>query len=39
MRDLWTTGAISNRRGEYFQMDDCRLLPMPEKGIKIVCAG
>ena len=38
LRDLWTTGR-SDRKGEYFQMDDCRLLPMPEKGIKIVCAG
>ncbi|WP_458093864.1 pyrimidine utilization protein A [Roseomonas sp. WA12] len=38
LRELWSKGQ-SDFKGDYFQMDDCRLLPMPEKGIEIVCAG
>jgi pyrimidine oxygenase len=38
MRELWETGA-SNFKGEYFQMEDCRLSPPPQAYVKIVCAG
>jgi len=38
MKELWSTGQ-SDLKGKYFQMDDCRLLPMPESEIKLICAG
>jgi pyrimidine oxygenase len=38
MRDLWQTG-VSNRKSEFFQMDDCRVSPQPQAEIKIICAG
>jgi pyrimidine oxygenase len=38
MRELWETGR-SDFKGKYFQMDDCRLLPLPSRPIEIVCAG
>jgi pyrimidine oxygenase len=38
LEDLWTTGR-SDFRGEFFQMEDCRLSPRPSQRIKIVCAG
>jgi pyrimidine oxygenase len=38
MKELWTTGQ-SDYKGDFFQMDDCRLLPMPEKPIPIICAA
>jgi pyrimidine oxygenase len=38
MRDLWTTG-VSNHKGPYFQMDDCRLDPQPMAPIEIIAAG
>jgi pyrimidine oxygenase len=38
MRDLWTTGR-SDLKGEFFTMEDCRLLPLPQTPIKIICAG
>jgi pyrimidine oxygenase len=38
LEDLWTTGQ-SDFRGEFFQMEDCRLSPRPSQGIKVVCAG
>jgi pyrimidine oxygenase len=39
MRQLWDTG-VSDFKGKFFTMDDCRLLPMPAPGaIKIVSAG
>jgi len=38
MRDLWATG-VSNRKSEFFQMDDCRVSPKPQAEIKIICAG
>jgi pyrimidine oxygenase len=38
MKDLWTSG-VSDRKGEFFQMDDCRCLPMPSAHIPIISAG
>ena len=38
MRELWQDG-VSDFRGEYFQLDDCRLLPRPQGPIGVVCAG
>lgn len=38
MRDLWQAG-VSNRKSEFFQMDDCRVSPQPQAQIKIICAG
>ncbi|MGF1597224.1 MAG: LLM class flavin-dependent oxidoreductase [Acidimicrobiales bacterium] len=39
MRELWAEG-VSNHRGDYFQMDDCRLSPPPRNGsVPLVCAG
>jgi pyrimidine oxygenase len=38
MKDLWANG-VSNFKGEYFKMDDCRLLPKPTHPITIVSAG
>jgi pyrimidine oxygenase len=38
MKDLWSTG-VSNHKGKFFQMEDCRCLPMPEKPIPIICAA
>jgi pyrimidine oxygenase len=38
LRDLWTTGR-SDFKGEFFQMDDCRLSPRPSAHIPIVGAG
>ncbi|RYE60621.1 MAG: pyrimidine utilization protein A [Hyphomicrobiales bacterium] len=38
MKDLWETGT-SNFKGEYFQMDDCKLSPRPSGHIDIVAAG
>ena len=38
LRDLLETGR-SDLKGDFFQMDDCRLSPRPEQGVKIVCAG
>ena len=38
MRDLWRTGR-SDRKGAFFQMDDCRCLPMPLADIPIICAA
>jgi pyrimidine oxygenase len=38
MRDLWETG-VSDRKGDFFQMDDCRLGPLPSNPIEVVCAG
>ena len=31
MKDLWATG-VSDLKGEFFQMDDCRLSPPPKAG-------
>ena len=38
MQDLWTKGS-SDFKGDYFQMDDCRLRPAPSTKIEIVGAG
>ena len=38
MKDLWETG-VSNFKGDYFQMDDCKLSPRPSSHIDIVSAG
>jgi len=39
MQDLWSDG-VSDLKGEYFQMDDCRLSPPPAAGkVPLVCAG
>jgi pyrimidine oxygenase len=38
LRDLWETG-VSNRKSEFFQMDDCRVSPRPSGDMKIICAG
>jgi pyrimidine oxygenase len=38
LRELWETG-VSNRKSEFFQMDDCRVSPRPTGEMKIICAG
>ena len=38
MKDLWQTGR-SDLKGKYFQMDDCRLSPLPSAPVPIICAG
>jgi pyrimidine oxygenase len=38
LRELWETG-VSNFKGQYFQMSDCKLSPRPQAEMKIVCAG
>lgn len=38
MRELWETGR-SDLRGDFFQMDDCRCLPLPAAKIPIMCAA
>jgi len=38
MRELWETGW-SDFKGDFFQMDDCRCLPLPTANIPIICAA
>ena len=38
LRELWATGR-SDFRGDYYQMEDCRVTPRPEGEMKIICAG
>jgi pyrimidine oxygenase len=38
MRELWAAGR-SDLKGEFFQMDDCRLLPQPQAPIEIIAAA
>ncbi|WP_327754551.1 pyrimidine utilization protein A (plasmid) [Sphingobium sp. SJ10-10] len=38
LRDLWETG-VSNLKGDYFEMNDCRVSPRPQSDMKIICAG
>jgi len=38
MRELWETGR-SDFKGDFFQMDDCRCLPLPTADIPIICAA
>jgi pyrimidine oxygenase len=37
-KELWETGR-SDFRGDFFQLDDCRMEPRPHDEIRIVCAG
>lgn len=38
LRELWEKGQ-SDFKGEFFQMDDCRLSPQPQADMKVICAG
>ncbi|MEN0072784.1 MAG: pyrimidine utilization protein A [Paracraurococcus sp.] len=38
MKELWETGR-SDLKGEFFQMEDCRLSPAPTAPIRLVSAG
>ena len=38
MRELWAAGR-SDFKGDFFQMDDCRCLPLPSAKIPIICAA
>lgn len=38
MQELWATGH-SDLKGDYFTMKDCRLSPLPQKKIPIICAA
>ncbi|KAI1074471.1 pyrimidine utilization protein A [Whalleya microplaca] len=38
MKDLWKDG-VSNFKGKHFTMEDCKLSPRPQGGVKIVAAG
>ncbi|MBV9824161.1 MAG: pyrimidine utilization protein A [Alphaproteobacteria bacterium] len=38
MQELWTSGH-SDLKGEFFQMDACKLSPRPAEPIKLVAAG
>ncbi|WP_428377878.1 pyrimidine utilization protein A [Lichenicoccus sp.] len=38
LRELWETGRC-DRKGEFFQMDDCRVSPRPQADMKLICAG
>lgn len=38
LRDLFETG-VSNFKGDYFEMTDCRVSPRPQADMKIICAG
>jgi pyrimidine oxygenase len=38
MKELWETGE-SNFKGDYLQMNNCKLGPLPANDIEIVCAG
>lgn len=38
LRDLWETG-VSDRKGAFFQMEDCRLSPRPQAPMEVICAG
>jgi pyrimidine oxygenase len=38
LRELWETGS-SDFKGQYYQMDDCRVWPKPTGEMKIICAG
>ena len=38
LRELWEKGS-SDFKGQYFQMEDCKLSPRPQAEMKIVCAG
>ncbi len=38
LTELWETGR-SDLKGEFFQMDDCRVSPRPSRKIELICAG
>jgi pyrimidine oxygenase len=38
LKELIETG-VSNFKGQYLQMEDCRVSPKPTPGVKIICAG
>jgi pyrimidine oxygenase len=38
LRELWEKG-VSDFKGEYYKMEDCRVRPLPEGEMKIICAG
>jgi pyrimidine oxygenase len=38
MKELWAIGR-SDFKGDFFQMDDCRCLPLPTAKIPIICAA
>lgn len=38
LRDLWERG-VSDLRGEFFTMRDCKLSPRPKADMKVICAG
>jgi pyrimidine oxygenase len=38
MRELWATGRC-DLKGQFFQMDDCRVSPLPQAPIKIIGAA
>ena len=38
LRDLWERG-VSDLKGEFFTMNDCRLSPRPKADMKVICAG
>lgn len=38
LKQLWETGH-SDLKGQFFQMEDCRLSPQPQAPIKLICAG
>jgi pyrimidine oxygenase len=38
LRELWATG-VSDFKGDYYQMEDCRVRPQPAGEMKIICAG
>jgi pyrimidine oxygenase len=38
MKELWSTGQ-SDFKGDFFQMEDCRCLPLPSRPIPIICAA
>jgi pyrimidine oxygenase len=38
LKELMETG-VCDFKGQYFQMEDCRVSPKPTPGVKIICAG
>ena len=38
LRELWATGQ-SDFKGDFFQMDDCHMKPVPSRNIEVICAG
>ncbi|MDP9095341.1 MAG: pyrimidine utilization protein A [Pseudomonadota bacterium] len=38
MKQLWSVGQ-SDFKGDFFQMDDCRCLPLPSRPLPIICAA